>query len=110
MGTLVPLIPSWLIEQHKHIFEKYPQVEGIRWSQGTYFNDGDATYFSSNFDEAVPIDEDGGELDYESNQEVYDAIADASPKLDYDVLENLWEDNTITIRVDSIEVGRNYNH
>lgn len=50
----------------KEVFDDYPQVESIRWSQYTpYFNDGDACYFGRNDFTIRLLDEKEGAGDYE---------------------------------------------
>lgn len=81
----------------KPLFEKYPAVEKIRWTQYTpYFNDGDECTFSANvWDIAINDDEmyDGAE----ENSEAADEFSKALKEIPSEMLKEVFGDHVEVI-------------
>lgn len=104
-----------LKEAFKEIFEKYPQIKSIIWTQYTpYFNDGDSCVFGVNdFDVYIEgtnptdQDEDDEEDDYDYGESIYylkkskdpvkkeiaKAVEELEKSLPSDVLESVFGDH-----------------
>jgi len=92
---------SYLFEQAKPIFDKYPQIETIGWNQwAPYFNDGEACVFSVYTDTIYLNNEDADYI--EDNIETAD-IHDFGSMLENiptNIMETITEDGRVSIHRD----------
>lgn len=91
-------------EAFKEVFDKFPELQSIVWTQYTpYFNDGDTCTFSVhdfsiNFNEADASDYDHGESLYSLGKDpdkkaLVDSVRALRKELPSDVLESVFEDH-----------------
>jgi ArsR family metal-binding transcriptional regulator len=89
------------------VFEEYPQVESISWTQYTpYFNDGDACEFSVN---SYSIELNTDEVKIENSEKIKGIVTKFLDTIGADSLEQLGEGRVIVLRDGTITVEE-YSH
>lgn len=82
---------QFLAQNFKELFEKYPKLEKISWTQYTpYFNDGDECTFRSNHRYA---DIEGEDLGASGIKEVESELSKFMSQFDNELLKNLFGDH-----------------
>jgi hypothetical protein len=99
---------QFLAQNFKELFEKYPKLETISWSQYTpYFNDGEECIFRSNHKYA---DIEGTELSDKEHDVIEEEIKQFMNQLDNELLKNLFGDHVqLVVSKEGISV-EDYDH
>lgn len=101
---------QFLKENLKDMFEKFPQLEVISWTQYTpYFNDGEECTFSSNHD-WPEIEGEGLKYGEPAYEEIRNHLKNFMAHLDDDLMYDLFGDHVqIVVTKDGISVEE-YDH
>jgi len=90
-------VKEYLVDHFKPLFEKYPQVKALKWTQYTpYFNDGDACTFRSNHDYCDFIGENGYSYDdgeFDLDNKIVKEFYDHFPNISDDDMETFFGDH-----------------
>lgn len=95
----------------KPLFDKYPSVEKIRWTQYTpYFNDGDECTFSANVWD-IAINDDEMYEGAEENSQPADEFSAALKEIPSEMLKDIFGDHVeVTIKRDGTIETEEYEH
>ena len=109
-GQLQKTGEQFLIEHFKNIFEKYPQLDRVSWTQYTpYFNDGEECTFSSHH-EWAEIEGEGLEYGKPEYEGIKKEIRTFLSQFDDELLKNLFGDHVqIIVSKEGISVEE-YDH
>jgi hypothetical protein len=101
---------QFLAQNFKDLFERFPKLEKISWSQYTpYFNDGDECIFRSNHKHA-DIEGEGLEYGTADLKEIESELSKFMSQFDNELLKNLFGDHVqLTVSKEGITVEE-YEH